>query len=45
MTDKKVKCPICRAKVDVVKGEDFPEGKCSQCGHPFRPSELGTVEE
>ena len=44
MTEKKVKCPVCKKKVEVQKC-DFPDGCCPNCGHPFRPHDFGIEPE
>lgn len=36
---KKVKCPICLKKV-VPEKCGFSDGRCPNCEHPFRPSEV-----
>lgn len=43
--NQKVKCPVCLKRVEVEKSEDFYLGVCPNCGHPFRPKDLGIKPE
>ncbi len=42
---KEVICPVCGINGNPVESDAGPDGECQNCGHLFRPAELGVAAE